>query len=189
MHFLADCGRYLSVKTTEGHHFKRVLVQRAIFEEHGKDASEGLHPLYRRLHSRLEVIVKTRGLSSRVELQRTPMHINAANGFVFISHRGDVFPSGFLPLSAGNVRRQPLADIYRSAPLFHELRDPDRLKGRCGACEFKRLCAGSRSRAFAFSGDPHDEDPYCAYRPGSFPFPEALARRLRTEMPETTRSN
>lgn len=88
-------------------------------------------------------------------------------GFCFVSHRGDVWPSGFLPLSAGNVREIPLAAIYREAPLFVALRDPARLGGRCGACPYARLCGGSRARAFAVTGDPFAEDPACPYLPAA----------------------
>lgn len=97
---------------------------------------------------------------------RTPATgINDAKGFVFISHKGDVYPSGFLPLKAGNVREQALKDIYRDSPLFKSLRDPEQLRGRCGACEFKDFCGGSRARAYGVSGDPLAEDPLCAYVP------------------------
>jgi radical SAM protein with 4Fe4S-binding SPASM domain len=94
-----------------------------------------------------------------------PRGVNAGNGFLFVSHRGQVFPSGFLPLAAGSVREQHLADIYRNAPLLRALREPDLLKGRCGACEFREICGGSRSRAFAPTGDPFATDPWCAYHP------------------------
>jgi radical SAM protein with 4Fe4S-binding SPASM domain len=181
MHFLVDASRYLSIKTTEGHHFKRVVLQRAILEEHCLDYQAALHPLYRTLRADLDRLVAERGLQSKIAVRRTPMNINAANGFVFISHLGDVFPSGFLPLRAGNVRKRSLPDIYREAPLFRELRDPERLKGRCSSCEFREVCAGSRSRAFAMTGDVHDEDPYCNYQPGSFPLAEELALRLQLE--------
>ncbi len=93
--------------------------------------------------------------------------INDAKGFAFVSHRGDVYPSGFLPIKAGNVRERPLAEIYRESPLFKSLRDPGNLKGRCGSCEFKEACGGSRARAYAVSGDPLAEDPLCAYIPRS----------------------
>jgi radical SAM protein with 4Fe4S-binding SPASM domain len=91
--------------------------------------------------------------------------VNAGNGFLFVSHRGEIFPSGFLPLSAGNVRQTSLAEAYRHSPLFLALRDPDRLAGRCGACEFRRICGGSRARAFGLTGDPFETDPWCAYQP------------------------
>lgn len=181
MHFLVDANRYLSVKTTEGHHFKRVVLERAILEDRWVEKRASLHPLYEKLSAQLQEVVEQRNLVSKVAVRRTPMNINAANGFVFVSHLGDVFPSGFLPVRGGNVREHSLVDIYRDAPLFKELRDPERLSGRCARCEFREVCAGSRSRAFAMRGDIHAEDPYCSHQPGSFPYPEELARRLRHE--------
>lgn len=91
--------------------------------------------------------------------------VNDARGFVFISHTGDVSPSGFLPLVAGNVRERPLGEIYRDAPLFKALRDPDLLKGKCGVCEYRYVCGGSRARAWAVTGDYLASDPFCAYIP------------------------
>ena len=79
----------------------------------------------------------------------------------------DVFPSGFLPQSAGNIRRQSLAEIYRHAPLFVALRDSSNLKGKRGVCEFREICGGSRARAFALTGDSFAEEPRCAYQPES----------------------
>ena len=96
---------------------------------------------------------------------RAPRGVNEAKGFVFISHIGDVFPSGFLPLKAGNVKQESLRHIYRSSPLFVSLRDPANLKGKCGRCEYRDLCGGSRARAWSMSGDVFAEDPLCAYVP------------------------
>lgn len=90
---------------------------------------------------------------------------NDGNGFCFIDHLGNVCPSGFLQVPAGNVRERPLAEIYRTAPLFRDLRDPTRLKGKCGACEFKQVCGGSRARAFALTGDYLAPEPTCVYLP------------------------
>ena len=87
------------------------------------------------------------------------------NGIMFISHRGDIMPSGFLPLSAGNVRQQDPLTIYRESPLFVRLRETAGFGGRCGACDMKDLCGGSRGRAFAATGDPLAEDPLCLYEP------------------------
>ncbi|MCR4295009.1 MAG: radical SAM protein [Elusimicrobia bacterium] len=91
--------------------------------------------------------------------------INDGKGFAFISHRGDVYPSGFLPASAGNVRERSLGSIYRESPIFRSLRDSSQFKGRCGRCEFKDLCGGSRARAYAMTGDMLSEDPLCSYVP------------------------
>lgn len=90
--------------------------------------------------------------------------IVAGDGFAFVSHIGEVYPSGFLPESAGNVRHQSILDIYRDAELFQQLRDRDALKGKCGACPFKQICGGSRSRAYAYTGDPLSSDPLCPYK-------------------------
>ena len=100
--------------------------------------------------------------------------ITAGDGFAFVSHVGEVYPSGFLPESAGNVRDESVVDIYRDAPLFVRLRDYDALRGKCGACEFRHVCGGSRSRAFAHTGDPLESDPLCPYVPDGYegPLPE-----------------
>lgn len=87
------------------------------------------------------------------------------NGFLFVSHLGEVFPSGFLPLAAGNVRTDDLVDLYRDSALFRRLRDRDLLRGKCGRCEYRFACGGSRARAYAVTGDPMAEDPFCAYEP------------------------
>lgn len=175
MNFLVDACRHVNVKTTEGHHFKRLVLQRSIIPEAPSS------PLYDHLKAELDEIVAEREMVARPKMRRTPMNINSANGFVFISHLGHVFPSGFLPLSAGNVKRESLVDIYRDSRLFKQLRDPNELQGRCGECEFRQVCAGSRSRAFATMGNPLGEDPYCNYQPGSFPEQEKLAALLQAE--------
>jgi radical SAM protein len=180
MHFLYDCSKYISAKTTEGHHYKRVVIQRAILDEKGLNPADhfDLHPVYFELKAALNKIVTAHGLQPKDSIHRTPMHINAGNGFVFISRRGEVFPSGFMPIGVGNVREQSLVDIYRQAPLFNTLRDPAQYEGRCGLCEFVGVCGGSRSRAYAVTGNPLAEEPFCTYEPGTFPFPEELAARL-----------
>jgi radical SAM protein with 4Fe4S-binding SPASM domain len=121
------------IKTTEGQHYRRVLLQQ----------NRG-----------------TRGAGPRA-----PLGINDGKGFVFISHLGNIQPSGFLPLRAGNVRIAELLDVYRHSPLFRELRNPSLLQGKCGRCEFRDLCGGSRARAFALTGDYLGEEPLCVYQP------------------------
>jgi len=83
----------------------------------------------------------------------------------FVSHKGDVFPCGYLPVQCGSVRRQSLADIWRTSPVFVKLRDFEQLTGKCGQCEFKRVCGGCRARAFALTGDYLASEPACTYRP------------------------
>ena len=92
------------------------------------------------------------------------------NGVIFVSHRGDVYPAGFLPHPRlGNVREQQLSVIYRDAPALQALRDMDRLTGKCGRCAHRWVCGGSRARAYAMTGDPLGSDPFCAYEPGESP--------------------
>ncbi|GAA0517184.1 radical SAM additional 4Fe4S-binding SPASM domain-containing protein [Halorubrum aquaticum] len=107
--------------------------------------------------------------------------ITAGRGFAFVSHVGEVYPSGFLPESAGNVREESVVDVYRDADRFEALRDPDRLTGKCGACEFRNVCGGSRSRAYAHTGDPLASDPLCPYVPEGYdgPLPGSVERSGR----------
>jgi radical SAM protein len=175
MHFLCDLGKAIPVKTTEGHHFRRVVAERTILERRGlgPEAVLSRGPTY---HALCEAL----GPFPSVRLQRrSPMDVNAGRGFVFISHLGMVHGSGFLPVAAGNVREQSLSRIYRNSPLLKELRDLSSLQGRCARCEFAAACGGSRSRAFAMTGDVHAEDPLCGYVPRSFPFQAEVAELLR----------
>ena len=91
--------------------------------------------------------------------------IRDGHGIMFVSCTGDICPAGFLPLAAGNVRRDRVAGVYRNAPLFQSLHDPEQFEGRCGVCEYRALCGGSRARAFAATGDPLASDPLCPYVP------------------------
>jgi radical SAM protein with 4Fe4S-binding SPASM domain len=97
--------------------------------------------------------------------KRAPPGINDGKGFVFISHTGEINPSGFLPFNCGNVRRDDLLTVYRRDPTFQHLRNPDALVGKCGFCEYRSLCGGSRARAYAATGNPLEGDPLCAYEP------------------------
>ncbi|OGK86000.1 MAG: radical SAM/SPASM domain-containing protein [Candidatus Rokubacteria bacterium GWC2_70_16] len=93
--------------------------------------------------------------------------IRDGNGIMFISHTGEITPSGFFPLPTGRVRRDDPVTVYRESPVFRALRRVDLFGGRCGRCEFRGVCGGSRARAYAASGDPLGEDPLCAYEPGT----------------------
>ena len=121
------------IKTTEGQHYRRVVLQQS---PGGKPSGS-----------------------------RAPLGINDGKGFVFVSHIGDVQPSGFLPLTAGNVRKDELLDVYRNSPLFRDLRNTSLLKGKCGRCGFNKICGGSRARAYAVTGDYLESEPLCAYQP------------------------
>jgi len=89
----------------------------------------------------------------------------AGTGVCFISHEGEVFPCGYLPVIAGDLRKQKFVDIWRDAEVFNALRDTGNLKGKCGCCEFRNVCMGCRARAFAATGDYLDEEPFCVYEP------------------------
>jgi radical SAM protein len=100
--------------------------------------------------------------------KRMGFGVRDGNGVIFISHRGDVHPAGFLPHPLlGNVRDRPLSEIYRESPALRALRDMDALTGKCGACDFRWACGGSRARAYAMTGDPMGADPFCAYQPAA----------------------
>jgi radical SAM protein len=99
-------------------------------------------------------------------LHRPKKGVNDGNGFLFISHRGEIMPSGFLPIPAGNVRDDDVVQVYREHPLFKALRDPSQLKGRCGICEHREVCGGQRGRAYGVTGDYLETDPACVYQPG-----------------------
>jgi radical SAM protein len=151
-HFLVDASRYgVTVRTVEGPFVRRIAQQR-----HEGVASPATGELYDRLRRRLRDVVG--------EPTHTPCVPSAAtrdgNGIVFVGATGEVYPSGFLPRSLGNVRRSSLMNLYRNAPLMRAIRDAD-FQGACGRCSFKRLCGGSRSRAFAATRDPLGSDPAC----------------------------
>jgi AdoMet-dependent heme synthase len=153
------------VKTTEAHHYRRVFLQesRRLAETgiNGASIPSGLETSTPWLNGSTE--------SRRPDfLGRAPKGVNDGNGFVFISHIGEVCPSGFLPLVCGNVREKPLAEIYRNSPVFRELRDKSLLKGKCGACEYKNICGGSRARAYSLTGDYLESDPACSYIPKDY---------------------
>jgi radical SAM protein len=143
------------IKTTEAQHYRRFVLQQKVRERQ----SSAVSPVAEKIAD---------------EIGRAPQGLNDGKGFLFVSHVGDVYPSGFLPQTAGNIRRQPLATIYRESPIFVALRDADKLEGKCGACEFKHICGGSRSRAYALTGNPHGEEPCCAYIPKGYAAPEWL---------------
>jgi radical SAM protein len=140
------------VRTTAAQHYRRVVIQRR--RQEATSSETGL-------------LVTGAGYSFADGLGQSNRGVNDGNGFAFISHTGDVCPSGFLPLPGGNVRDKPFAEIYRNSTLFRDLRDYSRLKGKCGVCDFREVCGGSRARAYAVSGDYLESDPYCVYQPPS----------------------
>lgn len=104
----------------------------------------------------------------RASLTARSFGVRDGHGIMFVSHRGDICPAGFLPISAGNVRTDGLVDVYRESPLFRSLHDPRQFGGRCHHCQYQLTCGGSRARAFSASGDPLGEDPFCTYVPPGY---------------------
>lgn len=128
------------IKTTEATHYRRLAIKRM--------HNEGL------TDPDIATTSVGRGFGVR-----------DGNGIMFVANNGLIYPSGFLPLATGNVRTDDLVRVYREHPVFTGLRDPENFKGKCGRCEFVRICGGSRARAFVWTGDPMEEDPLCAYQP------------------------
>lgn len=153
LHWLADVSRFIAVKTTEAPHFRRVVLQRA----RGDATATG--ELYERLTERTGVLLAGREMWERPA--RPPIDVNSGRGFMFVDHHGLVYPSGFLPFVAGDVRETAVAEIYRAAPIMRSLRAPESFGGQCGVCEFREVCGGSRSHAYAVTGDPLAADPSC----------------------------
>lgn len=167
LHWLHDISGIVPVKTTEAPHFRRVALQRAGLDD--VDTVFSVGPLRAELRERTHALLGERPTVHH--RPRPPLAVNAGSGFAFIDHLGQVYPSGFLPLVAGSVHAERFSAIYRESPLLQGLRDPERLGGSCGRCEFRAVCGGSRSHAFAVTGDPFAADPTCAYEPTVAPTP------------------
>jgi len=161
MHWLHDVSHVVPVKTTDAPQFRRIALQRA--EVADVDTAFPAGPLRTELRAATERLLGDRARGEH--RARPPLAVNAGRGFAFVSHVGEVYPSGFLPLPVGSLHDLPFTDIYCDAPLLRVLRDPDRLGGKCGRCDYRTVCGGSRSHAYAVTGDPLAEDPTCAYLP------------------------
>jgi len=170
------------IKTTEAMHYRRYLLQHNLEERKFSRAhGNGHESRPRTQESRAyEPGAPTADAQTRSHAWVT-RRVNDGKGFMFISHTGNVYPSGFLPIQAGNIRQTPLADIYRNAPIFKALRDTSRLEGKCGACEYKEICGGSRARAYALTGDPLAQEPCCIFQPRNW-HPEATTVPIETQV-------
>lgn len=131
---------HFQIKTTEGQHYQRYLLQQRARESRGR-------------------------MTEADVITCAPKGVNDGKGFVFINHEGEVYPSRYLPVSAGNVTHEPLSEVYCNSTLFASLRDSSRLKGKCGRCPMRNVCGGSRARAYAMTGDLFASEPCCAYQP------------------------
>ncbi len=125
------------IKTTEAHHYRRFVLQ----------------------HMNAEALAATE------RNQRAPLGINDGKGVMFVSHTGVVYPSGFMPITCGQFPADNIVDVYQKNELFRSLRDPNLLKGKCGVCEYRTICGGSRARAYAVTRDPLGAEPDCVYKP------------------------
>ena len=155
---MTDLARFSSyqIKSTEAPQYRRVALQSLRQNKSVPDdsLSEGSF---------------TWSSACRAENPPRPiLPVNDGKGFVFISHQGEICPSGFLPLVAGNVKTDSLSDVYRNSPLFRTLRDASKLTGKCGACEYKSVCGGSRARAYAVHKDFMASDPFCVHVPKNY---------------------
>lgn len=133
------------VKTTEAPHYRRFVLQ------------QGGNPL-----------AGPGGVDDggRRRGHRAPLGVGDGKGVMFVGHNGEIYPAGFLPLCCGRFPHDSVVDVYQNHPTFLALRDPDHFHGKCGICEYRGPCGGSRARAYALTGDPLESDPDCAYEPG-----------------------
>lgn len=131
-----------AVKTTEAPHYRRYVLQ------HGGHPLDGPSKQTGRSHG-----------------HRAPLGVGDGKGVMFVSHVGEIYPAGFLPLVCGKFPRDSIIDVYQNHEVFRALRNPDGFSGRCGYCEYRYVCGGSRARAYALTGDPTASDPDCAYTP------------------------
>jgi radical SAM protein len=137
------------IKATAAPMYRRVAIQRKK-SENGKEGP---------------VTFQGAGFQYADGLNRPTKGVNDGNGFLFISHLGQIMPSGFLPVDCGNVREDDVVEVYRCHPVFKDLRNPEKLKGKCGICDYRDVCGGQRGRAFGITGDFLETDPACAYEP------------------------
>jgi radical SAM protein len=163
-HWLYDLEKSASFDVTprEGYHYRRVLLQRRAAE-----AGITVENLLCEVEKNHSTPADVRSSAKATRILRAPLGVNDGKGILFISHQGDVQPSGFPNLVGGNIRRESLAGVYRNSPVFLRLRDSSLIEGKCGVCEFKNICGGSRSRAYAITGNAMHSDPFCAYQPAA----------------------
>lgn len=156
MHFLYHASQYgTTVRTVEAPFFRRVVTEYREGKNHCPD-NLGIQLI--------DGLKNLMGDTTTTSIAQT-MSTRDGKGIIFVSYKGDVYPSGFFPLVLGNVKNQPLMEIYQTNPILIKLREGTSLKGRCGACEYNDLCGGARARAFAQTGSPFEEDPACSYIP------------------------
>ena len=152
---LSQCGTF-DIKATAAPMYRRVAIGRK---------RQLPSPARRGVGGEGEISFQGAGFQYADGLNRPVKGVNDGRGFLFISHLGEIMPSGFLPVSAGNVRTADVVGVYRNHPMFKALRDPDQLKGKCRVCDYRVVCGGQRGRAYAITGDYLETDPACLYQP------------------------
>jgi radical SAM protein with 4Fe4S-binding SPASM domain len=155
--------KVLQMKATCAPHYYRIMRQRAQEEEREGQASRRAGEEARERRSELPLTTHHSPLTHG--MAAVTKGCLAGTGVCFVSHKGQVFPCGYLPIEAGNVRLQPFEQIWKNAQIFDMLRRPELLTGKCGLCEYKKVCGGCRARAFGQMGDFLAEEPYCIYQP------------------------
>jgi radical SAM protein len=163
-----------AIKTTEAMHYRRYLIQQRMIEGRpttGVHDDAGAAPTLPHGHpgGHPGGWASRPGTGSEAKaVGWATKRVNDGRGFMFISHIGKVYPSGFLPIEGGDLHHDTLAHIYQESPIFVKLRNSDLLHGKCGACEFRNICGGSRARAYAVTGDVLAEEPCCIYQPRGY---------------------
>jgi radical SAM protein with 4Fe4S-binding SPASM domain len=156
----------LHLKATCAPHYFRVMRQRAKLD--GRPMPAAAHP-HRSMgpprHPGGPPAAMATTSADHGDMSAMTKGCLAGQSVCFVSHQGDVFPCGYLPVSSGNVKDKPLPAIWRDSPVFAGLRDDSQLEGKCGICEYKKVCMGCRARAFASVGDYLAEEPNCGYVP------------------------
>jgi len=177
----------IELKATCAPHYFRVVRQRRAAERRSTEALARIAPLDAKPHAdpshigptdmtmpgSTGIALKPHGLGQPVghpgghpsDLNAMTKGCLAGTGVCFVSHEGEVYPCGYLPVIAGDLRKQTFVDIWENSATFHELRETSNLKGKCGCCEFRNVCMGCRARAYAATGDFMDEEPFCVYQP------------------------
>jgi radical SAM protein len=147
------------LKTTEAPHYRRFIAQAA--KQAGKNERVSANARLPENSAR----AKSEHATSSGRPRFRPLGTNDGKGILFISHTGEIYPSGFMPIRCGEFPHDHVVSMYQQSPLFRRLRDPSHLEGKCGRCEFRNLCGGSRARAYAVTGSPFAEEPDCAFEP------------------------
>ena len=157
----------IELKATCAPHYFRVARQRQAEDRRNGVVHTQLDSMQRQRHAGRTDKVNGHpgGHPGRTGMNAMTKGCLAGTGVSFISHRGEVFPCGYLPLEAGNIRQQPFQEVWEDSPLFAQLRNPELLGGKCGVCEFINVCSGCRARAFGVTGDHLEEEPFCTYVP------------------------